>query len=51
MILDNNGTDIFREGPRDGGGHAALAAPDGSFFLSTTSTYNGVHIVGPTGRL
>jgi hypothetical protein len=51
VILDQNGQDIFRETTRDGGGHVALAASTGSFFVSTAGTYNGVHVLDPAGRL
>jgi len=51
QILDDHGNDIFREGARDGGGSAALASPDGSFFFGSAGQFNGSHIVDPTGRL
>jgi outer membrane protein assembly factor BamB len=50
-VLDREGSEVFRTGFRDGGGHCALAAPDGSYFVSTTGSTNGAHVLSPRGRL
>jgi len=49
VVLDQDGRDVFRVGPPEGQ-HAALAAPDGTYYLSTAGYQNGAHLLDPTGR-
>lgn len=50
-VLDQYGQDVIRKGFRDGGGHSALAAPDGSWYVSATGSQNGTHVLDANGLI